>query len=115
MARPPSNVPTDLSSESSDEEDRFEHRSDARGSSFSVAGPMSPLRFWYIDHAGGSVLKKDQAAVTFNGGCGYWVWLAGCIDCVGGFLDVVSVGFLVKCKLADLKSSKALYTLDDSR
>lgn len=28
------------------------------------------LQFWYVDHEGHSVLNKDSASVTFNGGFG---------------------------------------------
>lgn len=67
MERPPSTIPTDFG-ESSDEED-----SQPQPGTSAAAGPMLPLQFWYVDNAGESVLKKDEAAVTFNGG---WVWLS---------------------------------------
>ena len=77
VERPPSTIPTDFG-ESSDEEDSQPQadtsaRHDSYFSAAATAGPILPLQFWYVDNAGKPVLKKDEAAVTFNGG---WVWLS---------------------------------------
>ena len=72
------------------------------------------LQFWYVNHAGELVLEKDRATVTFDGKG--WSMLQTHVLCTFfPALEIITVGFLIKCKLVDLESSSALYTLDETR
>ena len=83
---------------------------------------LRELHFWYIDPDGKEVSSKDQAAVTINGEptiidvvVSYLITLYFLYPHLYIHVDVVSVGFLIKCDKTTLQSSYLTYSIDHTR
>ena len=89
----------------------------AIGSQDSASLPvlLRELHFWYIDPDGKEVCSKDRAAVTINGEL-VTLWLAKfTLAYLYPHIDVVCVGFLIKCDKTSLESSYFTYSIDHTR
>ena len=97
--------------------DECEENTAAGGSQDSAPLPvlLRELHFWYIDPDGREVSTKDQAAVTINGKLVTMDVVVNYHSFTPHFIDVVSVGFLIKCDKTSLENSYLTYSIDHTR